>query len=115
MAFSPADIRAIRDRLGLSQTQLGDLTGAHWVTVSRWERGKLAPTKFQEGFLEKFELASRAGPNVAPLLAAELQKPKGVLTGLYYLFLVAEEVEKREAGEAQSDKKEKTRGSKKSQ
>jgi DNA-binding transcriptional regulator YiaG len=32
------EVREIRERLGKTQAELGDLVGVHWVTVSRWER-----------------------------------------------------------------------------
>lgn len=36
--MSGADLRALRERLGLSQGAIAAQLGVHWVTVSRWER-----------------------------------------------------------------------------
>ena len=36
-------VRKVRDKLGLTQGELGSLLGVHWVTVSRWESGKMEP------------------------------------------------------------------------
>jgi DNA-binding transcriptional regulator YiaG len=33
------DVRRIRERLALTQTQLGKKLGVHWSAVSRWENG----------------------------------------------------------------------------
>ena len=40
------NVRAIRERIGLSQEQLAQLLGTSWATVSRWERkiAKASPT-----------------------------------------------------------------------
>lgn len=37
-------LRAARDRAGLTQTDVGRLIGVHLVTVSRWESGARAPS-----------------------------------------------------------------------
>ncbi len=41
--IAPASIKSNRDRLGLSQKELGLLLGVSALTVSRWETGKAAP------------------------------------------------------------------------
>jgi len=38
------EIKALRLRLGLTQTELGDVIGVYWGTVSRWEAGKMMPS-----------------------------------------------------------------------
>jgi transcriptional regulator with XRE-family HTH domain len=40
---TPADIRAARARLGLTQTELARLLGMDPISLSRFERGALAP------------------------------------------------------------------------
>lgn len=47
-------IEALRRDLGLSQAQFGQLFGAHSMTVSRWERGLLSPTDYQQGLMLEF-------------------------------------------------------------
>ena len=38
--MTPADLRAWRSRLGLSQIRAAALLGVHAVTLCRWERGR---------------------------------------------------------------------------
>lgn len=98
MKLTATDIRELRQRLGLTQSDLALLTGAHWVTVSRWERGKLEPTAFQAGLLGKFSVASQVGTDTATNLKDLLAKPgaEGPLLGLYFLLSLAEAAEKRD-------------------
>jgi type I restriction enzyme M protein len=41
----PSKLRAIRDKLGLTQEQLGDRLGVSFATVNRWEGGQTKPQK----------------------------------------------------------------------
>ena len=43
--FSPARIKNLREKLGLSQREMGILTGATIGAVASWEKGKFAPRK----------------------------------------------------------------------
>jgi putative transcriptional regulator len=38
------EIKALRLRLGLTQTELGEAIGVFWNTVSRWEADKMQPS-----------------------------------------------------------------------
>jgi len=40
--MTPAEFRAIRESLGLTQAELGERLNRHWVTISRYESGALA-------------------------------------------------------------------------
>lgn len=60
MALTPSAILDTRRRLGLSQDQFGQLVGAHWVTVSKWERGQLRPSPYQAGMILKFREAAKS-------------------------------------------------------
>lgn len=40
----PARIKALRARLGLTQTALADRLGVSFVSVNRWENGQTRPT-----------------------------------------------------------------------
>lgn len=40
---SPAYITALRESLGMTQTELGEQLGVAKLTVSRWERGQVRP------------------------------------------------------------------------
>lgn len=58
ISINGSDIRRIRERLGLTQAQLGTLLNAHFVTVSRWETDQLKPDHYQEAMLREFKKAS---------------------------------------------------------
>ena len=49
--FSPARIRALRLKKGLSQKQLGMLIGVSMGTVVLWEKGKISPKAERKGAL----------------------------------------------------------------
>jgi hypothetical protein len=54
--IAPAQIRLLREVLGLTQQQLALMLGVHPMTVSRWERGSALPTGYntqQLRFLER--------------------------------------------------------------
>lgn len=51
----------LRRKLGLSQKELAELVGAHPMTVSKWERGVLAPSEHQRRLLERFARAAERG------------------------------------------------------
>lgn len=37
-------IKKLREKMFLSQSELGSLLGVSYVTISRWEQGKFEPT-----------------------------------------------------------------------
>jgi len=49
--FSPARIRALRIKKGLSQKELGMLVGVSLGTVVLWEKGKITPKAERKGVL----------------------------------------------------------------
>jgi transcriptional regulator with XRE-family HTH domain len=56
------DVKAVRERAGLSQEQLAQLLGASWVTISRWEREVSRPSAHARARLERLrELEERIG------------------------------------------------------
>jgi putative zinc finger/helix-turn-helix YgiT family protein len=42
---TPEEIKSLRESLGLSQKEFADRTGLGIATISRWERGRLLPTR----------------------------------------------------------------------
>ena len=48
------EIVALRNSLGLSQNEFGQLLGAHAMTVSKWERGLAFPTPYQTALMQGF-------------------------------------------------------------
>ena len=53
MSFSEK-IKFVRAELLISQKDLAEMLGVNYVTVSRWETGKLKPSFLTEKKLEKF-------------------------------------------------------------
>lgn len=47
-------IAQLRNDLGLSQVQFGQLFGAHFMTVSKWERDLLRPSAYQLALMDQF-------------------------------------------------------------
>src|SRR5436190_18167911 len=61
---SALNVKAIRARLGVSQSELARLVGAHAMTVSKWERGVLKPSEHQARLLRAFRGAADRGVSV---------------------------------------------------
>lgn len=51
----------IRKRLGLSQVELADCIGVHKVTVSKWERGALKPSPWQQALYHELAKSEPIG------------------------------------------------------
>src|SRR5947209_3663186 len=66
----PAQIKAIRERLGPDQEDFARLTGIGVATLSRWERGRLLQTRALDRYLRLVD----ALPQAARFLK-DLQKP----------------------------------------
>jgi putative zinc finger/helix-turn-helix YgiT family protein len=76
--ITPAEIRQIRDRHGLSQAELSRITDFGEASISRWERGRLLPNRSNSRFLKLL----LQHPHVVELLIkletesrAEVQEP----------------------------------------
>ena len=50
--ITPAEVRAIRDRHGLSQSEFSQITKFGEASISRWERGRLLPSPSNSKFLK---------------------------------------------------------------
>lgn len=46
-------IKAIRNRLGLTQVEFAAVLGTHSITVSKWERGVAQPDAWRTGLLQR--------------------------------------------------------------
>ena len=46
------DIKAIREKLGLTQEEVAHKLGVSWGTIARWEAGKSKPSKLAQKALE---------------------------------------------------------------
>lgn len=71
-------VATIRRRAGLTQVRLARLLGVHPITVSKWERGLLAPNAHQRSILRA--LGADAGGRTVADVAAELS---GLLNRAY--------------------------------
>lgn len=89
MLTAGARVRQVRDRLGLSQPELGQLVGAHWVTVSRWERDELTPSPYQMGLIERFGEAARTGKTELGDSVKAAIVTVGVVAALFLLLKAA--------------------------
>jgi len=50
--FAPADIKAIRDRLGKSQSEFALLIGVSVSTIRNWEQGRRTPERPARALLQ---------------------------------------------------------------
>lgn len=49
--LTPAEIQALRERLGPTQAEFARLTGIGEATISRWERGRILPNRAMDRYL----------------------------------------------------------------
>jgi molybdopterin-binding protein len=59
-------LKSLRERLNLSQRELGELLGVHVMTVSKWERGVLSPTDHQKRILRALAAGAENGLRASP-------------------------------------------------
>ena len=57
--MTPEDIYKLRTDLNLTQALFGQLFGVHPMTVSKWERGQLAPNDYQVSLMTAFQNAAQ--------------------------------------------------------
>lgn len=80
----PAEIRAIRERLAMSQVTFGRLLGVFYTTVSHWECGHHAPSAHDEALIRTFGNA-RAADTIGQEVARLLDE-RGVAAALYLML-----------------------------
>lgn len=68
-------LKSLRARLNLTQKELGELVGAHAMTVSKWERGVLEPGAHQRRILGALGDAAEAGLRAPPLARGKKRDP----------------------------------------
>lgn len=81
-------VRAIRRRLGFTQSTMAELLGVHAMTVSRWERGLLPVPPYQAALITAFDQAVRNARAIGPS-AERLLRTEGVARALYILLRTA--------------------------
>ena len=52
-------VKNLREDLHLNQAQFGQLFGVHPMTVSKWERGVLAPNDYQQSLMQEFKKSAQ--------------------------------------------------------
>lgn len=82
--MTQADIASLRKRLGLNQTEFGNLFGVHPMTVSKWERGTLFPNNYQLALMQEFSQAAKS-KKVRDTIGAVLVGA-GIAAALYLLL-----------------------------
>ncbi len=73
-------IKKLRERLGVSQKDLGLLVGAHAMTVSKWERGVLEPNEHQRRTLRALANAADGGLRATHDAHGKLRDPVSFLS-----------------------------------
>jgi putative zinc finger/helix-turn-helix YgiT family protein len=58
--LTPEQIRAMRERLGMSQAEFAQLTGIGVATLSRWEQGRLVQTRSLDNYLQVLDAIPHA-------------------------------------------------------
>lgn len=79
-------IAQLRRDLGLSQVEFGQLFGAHFMTVSKWERGLLRPSAYQLALMDQFKKTANAKKAQAQEEVKKLLVGAGVVAALIWLL-----------------------------
>lgn len=82
-------IKKLRADLGLSQVQFGQLLGAHFVTVSKWENGSATPTPYQAAIMDQFAKTAAEQRDQAQEQVKALLIGAGVVAALVFLLTAA--------------------------
>lgn len=85
----PEQISALRTSLGLSQVQFAQLFGVHFMTVSKWERGLVAPSPYQVALMSQFAQTAAAKQHQAQEVVRNLLVGAGVVAALAWLLSTA--------------------------
>lgn len=84
-----SDVKRLRAKLRLSQVELGQLLGAHSVTVSRWENDSADPSPFQAALLGEFRKA--ANSNRLKESVRNAVASAGIVSAIFMLLEAARE------------------------
>ena len=88
--MTPEQIAELRRNMGLSQVEFGRLFGVHFMTVSKWERGKnLTPSPYQVALMQEFQRAVEARRAQVQEQVKNLLVGAGVVAALFFLLQAA--------------------------
>lgn len=90
-ANGEVDVAEVRSTLRVTQRDLAILLGMHDLTVSRWERGLLRPTRHQAALLRAASGAVRNCPEIGAIVTRALVDA-GVAVALHHLLRAAFEL-----------------------
>ena len=82
----PANILQLRKDLGLSQVDFARLFDAHFMTVSKWERGVSSPSPYQVGLMREFRRAADVKREQIQEQLQNLLVGAGVIAALFWLL-----------------------------
>lgn len=78
------NVARLREQLGLTQAQFGNLFGVHPMTVSKWEREILEPSDYQKALMIDFEKAAKN--EEVPNKIGTILISAGIAAALYFLL-----------------------------
>lgn len=82
----PNQIVQLRKDLGLSQADFGRLFDAHFMTVSKWERGVASPSPYQIALMQQFRQTADAKAKETKEQVKQLLVGAGVIAALFWLL-----------------------------
>ena len=81
----PSEVATLRVALGLTQAQFAAVLGVHSITVSKWERGLLAPSPYQAALMTSFAQSQQQAPELG-MMVGGLLVAAGVGAALFALL-----------------------------
>lgn len=84
--MNPSEILRLRKDLGLSQVDFAQLFDAHFMTISKWERGIASPSPYQAALMQQFRTKTDAERAKAQEEVKRLLVSAGVIAALTFLL-----------------------------
>ena len=72
------EVKEVREKLMLSQTELGDILGVNWKTISRWERGESKVKIVYQRELEKMVNEQELEEQITPRMIKAIRESNGL-------------------------------------
>lgn len=84
--MTPQQIAELRKDLDLSQVEFAQLFGAHFMTISKWERGLAIPSPYQVALMQQFRITADSRKAKAQEEVKKLLVGAGVIAALVFLL-----------------------------